>query len=165
MMSWVSAQAATLALAWAPAATLASIATLGAAAGIGTAALGVALGASMLGAGALGGVGGSMAGGATSFGGAATQLPMGFMAQGGLIQEPSLMIGRSGRLTMVGEAGPEAVVPINARSSAGTEGSSNIQLALNINTPFAADDPIFWDKVAREYIIPAISRDDRRVVS
>ena len=134
----------------------------------------VAAGSMGLGLGLVKGLGGALSspkgaasggGESMNFGGGSAELPMGFMAQGGLISEPTLAIGtRSGKMNMIGEAGPESVIPMNDRGSSSSSNNA-IQVAININTPFSADDRIFWDNVAREYIVPAIERNSGREVA
>jgi hypothetical protein len=90
-----SASAASLAMMWAPAATLASIATMGSAAAVGTAAIGSALATSQ-------GMTGASLASAQAFG-ATGGIPK--MAEGGIVSRPTL--------AMIGEAGPEAIIPLN----------------------------------------------------
>ena len=169
MNAWTIAQAGLLETAWAGAAFFAAVATQGGAVVAGSAALGAgyaaARGMTIAGQ-ALGGgkgtaLGGGLPGGETmSFGGSPVT-----MAQGGLITEPTMTVGmRSGQLGLMGEAGPESVVPMNDRGSSSSSNNA-IQVAININTPFSADDRIFWDNVAREYIVPAIERNSGREVA
>jgi TP901 family phage tail tape measure protein len=161
---WSMTQAKIIADAWALPAFLVSVATEGAAVAAGGGALiaGAAIFQGLVGASksATGDVG-SMGTG-EDFSSAVLN---GKMAYGGLISEPTMMMGmRSGQRYLAGEAGPEAIVPMNERSSVGVPTSSPITIAVNINTPFSADDRIFWDNVAREHIVPAIERNtDRRV--
>ena len=51
------------------------------------------------------------------------------MANGGIINEPIFGIGKSGQTYMMGERGSEAVVPLNGKSSLGTNVVININIA------------------------------------
>lgn len=122
------ATAVALAAAWAPAALMASIATLGGAAAIGASALSAA-------AGSLGGIVGasfasSQAGSALPAGANITMGAGAFAAgaEGGIVTRPTF--------ALIGEAGPEAVVPLDK-----TPGSSPIsgkmggtRVDINIDT-------------------------------
>jgi hypothetical protein len=94
---FVSGIAGEIASAWLPAATFASIATLGAAAAEGTVALGGAMGVSM-------GMFSAMKAASHSFG----AVPL---AEGGIVTRPTL--------ALIGEKGPEAVVPLEKESGMG----------------------------------------------
>ena len=154
IQKFITSMADKIAASWMKAAILASIATLGGAAVAGTAAVGVALG---VGKGLLG---------ALKLGEAAQEAPKLATAQyGGLLTEPTMMVGtRTGRMGIAGEAGPEEIIPIGKKREE-EELVSPISISLNINTPFSVDDPIFWDGVAREQIIPAIERHTGKKVS
>lgn len=88
--------------------------------------------------------------------GAAANSGLTGMASGGTISEPSILTGlRSGRQHIVGEAGPEAVVPMNmANSEGGGRGSINI----SISGQFIEGDAGSWQKLINEKIVPAIRR-------
>lgn len=73
----------------------------------------------------------------------------GGMATGGMIDEPSLVIGQSGRVRAAGEAGPEAVVPM---------GKMGGDIHIHITGQFIEADPSKWDKIAREHIVPVLER-------
>jgi hypothetical protein len=160
MMKWVGAQARGLAAVWSDAALLASIATLGGAVGIGAGALLTARAVNQ----------GIMAGGAVPAtltetlpnSNIVTNGGMGF-AEGGIIREPTMMLGiRSGRRSVMAEDGPEAIVPLGGGSSSSSMANS---VTIVINGPVLTDDPIVWDNIAREHLIPAIDRNEGRVVS
>ena len=132
------AAAGTIAAAWAPAALFASIATLGGAAGIGSAALGLAtatLAPIITGANAI-----SKSASSSSLP-AGANITMGAggiegLAEGGIVRKPGIF--------MVGESGPEAVIPLN---EAGSMGGANI----TINSDFIfADDPSQVDRFVRK---------------
>lgn len=75
------------------------------------------------------------------------------MAEGGMINEPSIITGlRSGRQAIAGEAGPEAVVPMN--------GGGVGQPAINvyITGQFIEGNESAWQRLMRERIIPEIRR-------
>lgn len=119
----IATLAAALAAAWMPAAILASIATLGGAAAIGTAAVFAALGgaqaslaASTAGSFSVGGAGNVESG---QFG----QLGVG--AEGGIVSRPTL--------ALIGEAGPEAVVPLNKTSGSRPLGGGETKVQIDIN--------------------------------
>ena len=100
------AAASALAKAWIKPALLASIATFGVAAAVGTAALGGAIASSS-------GLASLPAGAGISFGDGA-KLPK--MADGGIVTRPTV--------ALIGEAGPEAVVPLSGNKGKGFGGSS-----------------------------------------
>jgi hypothetical protein len=130
-----TATAAALAAAWVVPALLASIATLGGAAAIGTAAVGAAMAATggMVAAGfsaaTAGGAGGLPAGAGITMGEGA--FPKG--AEGGIVTRPTL--------ALIGEAGPEAVVPLNktpGSSPLGRGGSTHVSIDIKeaiLNSP------------------------------
>jgi len=78
------------------------------------------------------------------------------MAGGGVLREPVLGVGmRSGKRYSLGEAGPEAVVPLGghggARGGAGGGGGFGIgQVTININ---GAGDPHRTALVVREELL------------
>ena len=77
-------------------------------------------------------------------------------AKGGMIDEPSLIIGKSGNMAIAGEAGPESVVPMNGRSFGG-EGMV-LNITFNVTGSFLEGDPIMWQKMTRERIVPELMR-------
>lgn len=128
-----AATASALAAVWVVPAILASIATLGGAAAVGIAAV---AGAMAIGGGlvAIGGGGGGVGGGSISFakgsmagGQVGNIIPAGAGATGGIVTRPTL--------ALIGEAGPEAVVPLNrtpGSSPLGRGGSTRVE--INIGT-------------------------------
>lgn len=96
-------------------------------------------------------VGGAMAG-------------IGAFATGGVITEPSIMVGlRTGSKTMVGEAGPETVSPMNGgNQDSGGGGSSSgggaSHITVNISGQFLEGDQTMWRQMVNQQIIPAIRR-------
>jgi hypothetical protein len=158
-------QASALANAWSAAAFFKSVVDPSAPA-VAVGALAAGLGVSAGLAGALSAISGGAGGGeSVAFGGGSANLPMGFMAGGGVLNEPTMMVGmRSGRRNMAGEAGPEAIVPLNERSQEFAS-ASNRAVNIIINGPVLSDDPILWDKITREHILPAMDRDNRRQVA
>ncbi len=89
----------------------------------------------------------------------------GFMAEGGVINEPSIITGlRSGRKILAGESGPEAVVPMGGGNQTSSEmGGAPGQggggsITININGQFIDGDRNSWQKLMREKIIPEIRR-------
>ena len=122
-----TATAAALAAAWVVPALLASIATLGGAAAIGAGALAGAMAATggMVAAGfsasTAGGAGGLPAGAGISFGDG--EFPKG--AEGGIVTRPTL--------ALIGEAGPEAVVPLNRTPGSSPLGKGRGGSNVNIN--------------------------------
>lgn len=154
-----TAAAAALAAAWAPAALLASIATFGAAAAVGAAAL----------AGAMGSLGGTLAigKGAASLGGGGG----GFATPGG--REPTLSIGGMGgeglpkfadggivskpTVGLIGESGPEAVVPLNQLGGGGST------IVVNMTEPVFLDDEASKDNFIRKLSDALIRETVRRI--
>jgi hypothetical protein len=95
--------------------------------------------------------------------GGATEIPVKPYASGGIISEPTMMFGmRSGRRGVMGESGPEEIVPIGGGSSSSSMSNA---VTIVINGPVLTDDPIVWDNLAREHLIPAIDRNSDRVIS
>lgn len=88
----------------------------------------------------------------------------GGMAEGGMINEPSLITGiRSGRTHLAGEAGPEAVVPmknvIPLQSTGTPEGSGGGgNITVNITGQFIEGNEATWQTLIRNKIIPEIRR-------
>ena len=72
-------------------------------------------------------------------------------ATGGVIDEPTMLTGlRSGKQGIMGEAGPEAIVPMN--------GGGGGDIHIHINGAFIEGDPGFWQRLIRERIAPEIRR-------
>lgn len=107
--------------------------------------------------------------------GAATGGFGGFMAEGGIISEPSVITGlRSGVSYVAGEAGPEAVVPLSqihsSRATNATMDDYNTQqggqdssaqalnVTVNISGQFIDGDESTWQRLIREKIVPEIHR-------
>jgi len=103
----------------------------------------------------------------------------GFFASGGIISEPSVITGlRSGVTHIAGEAGPEAVVPLDsirnssaqrnesaeeiAGGNGGGGGGSSRGGAVNVNVSitgmFIEGNENKWQRLIREKIVPEISR-------
>lgn len=97
----------------------------------------------------------------------------GFMADGGMVQEPSVLVGlKSGSRHMVGEAGPEMVVPTSQMSggpgnysfdsapsvSGGGGGSGGGGITVNIQGQFLEGSASKWDALVREQIVPSIKK-------
>lgn len=94
----------------------------------------------------------------------------GKMASGGMINEPSMLIGmRTGSRHLVGEAGPEEVVPrgtsgkgnqANAASGGGGGGSGGAGggVTINISGQFIEGSPTKWQRMIQEQIIPQLRR-------
>lgn len=81
----------------------------------------------------------------------------GAMASGGTIAEPSIITGlRSGRSILAGEAGPEAVVPMNTTNA--ETGGAGGSVTININGHFVEGDQASWQKLINEKIVPEIRR-------
>lgn len=102
-------------------------------------------------------------------GGAALSALGGAFADGGVINEPSIITGlRSGRKILAGENGPELVSPMGSGlhtasemgglpgSGGGGGGGGNI--TINISGQFIDGDANSWNKLMREKIIPEIRR-------
>jgi hypothetical protein len=108
MTAFTVAQASIIATAWAPAAALASLATLGGNAAPASAALtstnALAIGLASLTAG-----GGGLSEQVAAFGGGAKPYSVPALADGGIVTRPTL--------ALIGEAGAEAVVPLGERNS------------------------------------------------
>ena len=139
----VAPLAASIAAAWFPAAVFASIATLGAAVPIGLAALagGVAVAQGLFAAfgGVQGGQGGGGGGGEFSVGGFAPEgfggfnIPqpkrkkfLGIFAEGGIVTRPTI--------GLVGEAGPEAIIPLSKAKQVGIGGNKTTYVDITIDT-------------------------------
>ena len=72
------------------------------------------------------------------------------MAEGGMITEPSLVVGsKTGRLNVIGEAGPEAVVP---------GGGGGMTVNVSISGMFLEASPAKWEQLVREHIIIPLQR-------
>ena len=70
-------------------------------------------------------------------------------ASGGIISEPTLLRGmRSGKLGIMGEAGPEAIVPMDKTGG----------ITINISGTFLEADPAKWQRLIRETIVPELRR-------
>lgn len=79
------------------------------------------------------------------------------MAAGGMIAEPSIITGLvSGNQRLAGEAGAEAVVPMNSANAGAGGGGGNV--TINISGQFIEGDPSSWQKLLNEKIVPAIRR-------
>jgi len=108
-------------------------------------------------------------GGAGGFGG--------FMAEGGIISEPSVITGlKSGVSHIAGEAGPEVVMPMQSLKSArhnkamdtaglnqdtGTqEGSSagGMSVTVNITGTFLEGSESKWQRMVRDVLVPELRR-------
>jgi len=80
------------------------------------------------------------------------------MATGGMINEPSVLTGlRSGRSHMVGEAGPEEVVPMGGNMS-NKEAGGRGGITINISGMFLDADESTWQRLMREKLLPEIRR-------
>ena len=106
--------------------------------------------------------------------------PFGFLgggAHGGIIGEPSIIQGlNTGRSALVGEAGPEVIVPAKSGTGGGglqltppgvagslaaggsSGGSGGINLTLNISGNFIEASPAKWAAMFREKLLPEIRR-------
>jgi hypothetical protein len=94
--------------------------------------------------------------------------PLPGRARGGMIDEPSMLIGiKSGRSVFVGEDGPEQIVPSNksgdlggrtsgTKSVGGSGGNGNITVI--IQGQFLEASPSKWSRFIKEQIIPEIRR-------
>lgn len=87
----------------------------------------------------------------------------GAFATGGMIMEPSVLVGlQSGSKTLVGESGPELVSPM----SGGTQGAGSADngnkpsgnITINISGQFLEADQATWRQLVNSQIIPAIRR-------
>jgi hypothetical protein len=94
------------------------------------------------------------AGAAAAAASAASSGFSGAMAEGGMINEPSVITGlRSGSRILAGEAGPEAVVPMGGNASGGSGG-----ITINITGQFLEGNENAWNRLMREKVIPEIRR-------
>jgi hypothetical protein len=89
----------------------------------------------------------------------------GGMQKGGWITEPSIVTGlRSGEVRTAGEAGPEAVVPLqdlNAMKSGGGGGGGDgggLSVQVNISGQFIEGNEASWQALIRDRIVPEIRR-------
>lgn len=99
----------------------------------------------------------------------------GFFQHGGMVNEPSVLTGlRSGKSHFVGEAGPEMVVPANARtgpmnqafsqgpgvgSQQGMAATSNESpVNITISGQFIEASPAKWQELIRDIVLPALRR-------
>ncbi len=92
--------------------------------------------------------------------GGINQFITGHMATGGVISEPSIILGlQSGTRTLAGEAGPEMVSPMNGgNSGGGGQGGGGGNITVNISGQFLEGDSNSWNRLVREQIIPQIRR-------
>lgn len=107
----------------------------------------------------------------TGGGGAA----FGFMADGGMINEPSMITGlRTGSRHIAGEAGPEMVMPQSSASGGGGSGNYSFSSApgvggssggggsgdihINIQGQFLEGSPAKWQQMVQQQIVPAVRR-------
>lgn len=138
------AAAAALAAAWAPAATLASIATFGAAAAAGTAAVIAGLGTVQAFVAASPAFSAGSGGPSLSFapGSLGEEIPR--FGEGGIVTGPTV--------ALIGEEGPEAIVPLNESSPVGFGGESGLgSMEININIQNAEiTNPSNIEKLARQ---------------
>lgn len=107
----------------------------------------------------------AMTGGVGGFG-------MGFMADGGMITEPSIITGmRTGTRHIAGEAGPEMVVPQSGGGGGGnysfsgapgpgdsSGGGSGGDIHINIQGQFLEGSPAKWQQMVQQQIVPAVRR-------
>lgn len=85
--------------------------------------------------------------------------PLQKLAGGGIIKEPALFRTlKSGVMGMIGESGPEAVIPFKQSSfaMAGAGGGPNIN--INIQGSFLEAEPAKWQRLFREHLMPEIRR-------
>lgn len=91
----------------------------------------------------------------------------GFMAEGGVIREPTLLTGLiSGTQHIAGEAGPEAVVPMSrsnqtmaqAMGGGGGGGGSTINLTVQVSGQFIEGTPAKFQEMVRSTIVPELRR-------
>lgn len=89
----------------------------------------------------------------------------GAFADGGVIQEPSIITGlKSGRRILAGENGPEAVVPMSGGNMTTAEmgsspgGGGGGSITINISGQMIEGDSNSWNRLMREQIIPQIRR-------
>lgn len=95
------------------------------------------------------------------FGGSVAASAFGPMASGGVIGEPSIILGLvSGKTNIAGEAGPEMVSPMNGGNSGGMgSGDSKAgSITINIQGQFLEADPSTWRQMVNQHVIPAIQR-------
>lgn len=94
---------------------------------------------------------------------------LGGWADGGMINEPSIITGmRSGKSYLAGEAGPEMVVPAGAGGGGGSSnrplqggeggGAGGSGVTINISGQFLEGSAAKWQKIVREQIVPQIRR-------
>jgi hypothetical protein len=92
-----------------------------------------------------------------------------------MVDEPSLLIGmKSKKTAVVGEAGPEAIVPSNkggfstrsaGTSSGGGGGESSGNITIIIQGQFLEASPSKWSRFIKEQIIPEIRRSTMAIPS
>lgn len=95
----------------------------------------------------------------------------GFMAEGGMINEPSVIMGlKSGKKHIAGEAGPEMVVPAHGggnvafekggghASAMGGGGGGGGDIHVHISGQFVEGNPSKWQRLIQEQIAPEIRR-------
>lgn len=79
------------------------------------------------------------------------------MASGGMITEPSVVTGLvTGRQNLVGEAGPEAVMPQNTIPQG--QGGAGGGITINISGQLIEGDAQSWQRLVTDKIVPAIRR-------
>ena len=129
---FVAAQAALIAVAWAPAAAAASLATLGEnaiPAGIAlTATHALSMGLATIGKATAGVLSGNTPAGVgrVGFDSAGNPMSLPALAEGGIVTRPTL--------ALIGESGPEAVVPLGSRG-----GFRNVHIEVNVTDPHVRD--------------------------
>lgn len=74
------------------------------------------------------------------------------LAHGGLVERPTL--------ALIGEAGPEAVIPLDKAKRrgllGGDEGARKVDLTVNISGNFIEGDQVKFEKMVRRAIIPVL---------
>lgn len=102
---------------------------------------------------------------ATGFGGGGSAVSVfdGAFASGGVITEPSVILGlQTGSRTLAGEAGPEMVSPMSGGSQGGSadagSGGKGGNITINISGQLIEGDASSWRQLVNSQIIPAIRR-------
>ncbi len=87
---------------------------------------------------------------------------LGRHAEGGLVTEPTVFTNlHTGQSGLMGEAGPEAIVPVGAqapREGGGSSGSNGGGVTVNISGQFLEGSPAKWQALVRGTIMPELRR-------
>jgi len=100
---------------------------------------------------------------AGGFGGVGFASFAGMAAEGGIINEPSVITGlKSGSQMIAGEAGTEYIVPkkntFDVGDSGGEPSGGNLSVTVNISGQFLEANENVWQRIVKDKIVPEIRR-------